>query len=294
MNIAQAKRIPIEDYLSRLGMEPAKCKDGQLWYSSPLRNEDTPSFKVNTERNAWYDFGVGQGGDILDLAKAIEHVPSISEALLRIEATMRDATRSWTKPQALTTHVETPDIICVKPVAARSLVSYLASRGIGLQTALPYLKEVHYRRHGKDYFALGLANQRGGFELRSKHFKGSIGEKDITIIEGSIEHAIVFEGMFDFLTLVSRDGLPDATIIVLNSVALKQKGLQGLSMLLPNSIDVYRDNDDAGRELFDYFKKALPNTNIFDCSAQYEGFEDFNAWHVATCERALLPQAKFR
>ena len=39
-----------------LGYSPVKQQGNGLWYKSPLREEHEPSFKVNTDRNLWYDF----------------------------------------------------------------------------------------------------------------------------------------------------------------------------------------------------------------------------------------------
>lgn len=59
----------ISDYLHSLGYNPVKQQGGNLWYKSPFRQENEPSFKVNTELNLWYDFGAGKGGNIIALAK---------------------------------------------------------------------------------------------------------------------------------------------------------------------------------------------------------------------------------
>ncbi len=68
MNSIQAKQIPIENFLGRLNHKPVKTSGADLWYHSPLRQEDkTPSFKVNTILNTWYDFSYGGGGSIIDL-----------------------------------------------------------------------------------------------------------------------------------------------------------------------------------------------------------------------------------
>ena len=69
MNIEDVKQIPIADYLHSLGYSPVKRQGNSLWYKSPLREEHEPSFKVNTDRNLWYDFGAGKGGNIIALAK---------------------------------------------------------------------------------------------------------------------------------------------------------------------------------------------------------------------------------
>lgn len=67
MNIETAKQINLADYLHSLGYSPVKQQGINLWYKSPLREETEASFKVNTERNQWYDFGLGKGGGIIEL-----------------------------------------------------------------------------------------------------------------------------------------------------------------------------------------------------------------------------------
>ena len=64
MNIQEVKNIRIADYLQSLGYTPEKQQGNSLWYKSPLREEKDASFKVNTELNRWYDFGLGKGGNI--------------------------------------------------------------------------------------------------------------------------------------------------------------------------------------------------------------------------------------
>ena len=73
MEIQNIKQISITDYLQQQGYSPARVQGIHFWYCSPLRNESTPSFKVNTERNQWYDFGTGEHGDIIDLVRTLQH-----------------------------------------------------------------------------------------------------------------------------------------------------------------------------------------------------------------------------
>lgn len=56
MTIEEAKNIKLADYLLSLGYNPIKQQGNDLWYKSPLREEKEPSFKVNPNRNLWYDF----------------------------------------------------------------------------------------------------------------------------------------------------------------------------------------------------------------------------------------------
>ena len=71
MTIQEAKHIRIADYLQSLGYTPIKRQGNSLWYKSPMREEAEASFKVNTELNQWYDFGIGKGGNIIALASEL-------------------------------------------------------------------------------------------------------------------------------------------------------------------------------------------------------------------------------
>ena len=71
MNIEETKNIRLADYLQSLGYQPIKQQGNNLWYNSPLRAEKEPSFKVNLDRNLWYDFGMGKGGNIIALAQDV-------------------------------------------------------------------------------------------------------------------------------------------------------------------------------------------------------------------------------
>ena len=64
MTIQDVKQIKLADYLQSLGYTPVKQQGRNLWYKSPLREETDASFKVNTELEKWYDFGIGKGGNI--------------------------------------------------------------------------------------------------------------------------------------------------------------------------------------------------------------------------------------
>jgi len=71
MNSSQAKSILITDLLTSLSREPRNIKNNECWYLSPLHEEKTPSFKVDTVKNVWFDHGAGVGGNIIDLVMNI-------------------------------------------------------------------------------------------------------------------------------------------------------------------------------------------------------------------------------
>ncbi len=54
---------------------PLKKSGGQyLALENPLREEKTPSLRIYPETQSWYDFGSGEGGDVIDFVKNIEHI----------------------------------------------------------------------------------------------------------------------------------------------------------------------------------------------------------------------------
>ncbi|WP_353684347.1 CHC2 zinc finger domain-containing protein [Thermodesulfovibrio sp. 3907-1M] len=68
------KQISIKDYLETVyGCEFKRV--GNSWFClSPLRAENNPSFSVKMpEENFWYDFGIGEGGDIFKLVQKLEN-----------------------------------------------------------------------------------------------------------------------------------------------------------------------------------------------------------------------------
>ncbi|MEZ6104453.1 MAG: toprim domain-containing protein [Pirellulaceae bacterium] len=141
---------------------------------------------------------------------------------------------------------------------------------------------MHYRAKGKDYFALGLLNDSGGYELRNPFWKGSLGSKDITTIPGDSRRVSVFEGLFDYLTALQLSGRAlNDTVIVLNSVSLAERAIARIRELDAERINVYRDHDAAGERLLESFAKALPTATIVDKSDAYPGYCDLNEGYLA-------------
>lgn len=85
MTIQDVKQIKLADYLQSLGYTPVKQQGKNLWYKSPLREETDASFKINTELEKWYDFGIGKGGNIIALAAELYRSEDVAYLLRRIE-----------------------------------------------------------------------------------------------------------------------------------------------------------------------------------------------------------------
>ena len=63
--------VDILEYISQF--TEFEEKNGEYWALSPLKEEETPSFSVNTEINRFYDFSSGKGGNVLSFIKAYNH-----------------------------------------------------------------------------------------------------------------------------------------------------------------------------------------------------------------------------
>lgn len=287
MNTYQAKRILLRDLLTALGREPHRETKGELWYLSPFRHETAPSFKVSMTGNAWYDFGLGKGGNIIDLAMHYFQVSSVAAALAELERCMGGAVSSAppAPPPVLRPTIELKDSLTVRkiqPLQNTALTDYLQARGIPVEVAHPYLQEMYYTRAEKHFFALAFPNQSGGWELRNRYFKGSTGSKDISFIQPAGLEAsaavMVFEGFMDYLSYLvwKKTVQPSTPVIVLNSTAMAEKAITTIRDRGIQHIHLALDHDASGRVVTAQFQLQLSGLHVADQSALYTGYKDFN------------------
>lgn len=104
------------------------------------------------------------------------------------------------------------------------------------------------------------------------------------ITAGTADWAVaVFEGFFDFLSFIERRRtahgiLPGCDICVMNSVANLKRSLDFI--LRHRRIDLFLDNDKAGRDTSEAIIKAAPGIDVMDHSGEYAGYGDFNEFHM--------------
>ena len=185
MDIQTAKQIRIADYLHSLGYSPVKQQGVNLWYKSPLREEAEASFKVNTEREQWYDFGLGKGGGIIELAAhlyATDHVPYILKRIAEQTPHVRPVSFSFGKQNSSEPSFQQLEIV---PLSSTALLAYLQGRGINIKLAKRECSEARFTHNGKRYFAIAFPNGSCGYEIRNRYFKGCIAPKEISHIRQS-------------------------------------------------------------------------------------------------------------
>ena len=278
--LKEIKIIPLAAFLSQLGHEPAARKGTRLWYKSPLRQEQTPSFKVDTALNCWYDFGLGKGGNIIDLAAELYQSTELRH-LMRCIADSCPVPSVQTVASSFALRHSAPSVeqFDVVPLEHRALVTYLQERGIPAHIANAKCKEAHYSFNGQSYFAAAFENVSGGCELRNRYFKGCRGRKDISYLpwarDGPSTECAVFEGFIDYLSALALSIISGADAIILNSVVNVNKAVPHLKGY--SAINCYLDNDNAGQTALAELT-AIYGSTVVDRSTLYSGFNDLNEY----------------
>ena len=288
------KNIGIRQFLSQRGIQPKYERNGYGMYLSPLREERTPSFKVDYVQNLWYDFGLGEGGTLLTLVMRLERCDS-REAVRRLQnGEKRDAGSVSLSPGvgeplgvggalSVVRPAAVPALRILSDASLRhpALIGYLVSRGIVPSVAAAFCREVRYEVNGRAFFAVGFRNDAGGWELRSERFKGGSSPKHITTIGNRSDTVIAFEGFMDFLAYLSLKH-PERLRIdaaVLNSVVNLPKAIPFLSR--HPVIHAFFDNDEAGRKTTSDLIRLCPRSEVIDQSSFYSGHKDVNDYLIA-------------
>ena len=299
MNIKKIKQIKLQDFLTSMGCKPVKQYGVNLMYLSPLRTEKHASFKVNTEINQWYDFGIGRGGNIIALAELLYNSSDVSYLIHQIERNAPSSVSGSLPTVKSITPQNSFEHLQVLPITHPALIKYLEERCIDVETARTVCKELHFDTRGKHYFGIGFPNIAGGYEIRNPFFKGCIAPKDIShfYAEEPKKVCFVFEGFMDFLSFMTlrrkeNDELKRQDYLVLNSVSNIQKALERLSQY--DSILCFLDNDEAGRNAYLQLSKELGKF-VTDASTLYNGYKDLNEYLCAEAkhsEKAEVKKAK--
>ena len=279
-----------------MGCKPVKQYGVNLMYLSPLRTEKHASFKVNTEINQWYDFGIGRGGNIIALAELLYNSSDVSYLIHQIERNAPSSVSGSLPTIKPITPQNSFEHLQVLPITHPALIKYLEERCIDIETARTVCKELHFDTRGKHYFGIGCPNIAGGYEIRNPFFKGCIAPKDIShfYAEEPKKVCFVFEGFMDFLSFMTlrrkeNDRLKWQDYLVLNSVTNIHKAAKRLSRY--DSVQCFLDNDEAGRNAYLQLSKEL-GKSVADASTLYNGFKDLNEYLCAESKHSEKAENK--
>lgn len=265
MNCQQFNSVKLDEVLKFLGHFPSKENDRESWFLNPFAHENDASFKYDFNRNLWYLFSEGIGGNNIDFIRKYFKC-SIQEAL------------NWASSQSFSSfHHQTKStetnyqLNQVLPITNWNLKKYLQSRNLS-HKIYQYINEVKFTMNGTKLYAIGFKNRSDGWELRNSFYKGSILKKDISIIKNNSDSIVVFEGFFDALSYIEMQDEIQEDLLILNSLSLVESAK--LEITKYSKIKLLLDNDKSGKlvkaSLMDEFKNAE------DCSLLYRNYKDLN------------------
>lgn len=288
----EIEKLSIVDFLAKLGHQPIKKSGREYFYHSMLREttRNTPSFTVWDEGGKWIDRGGPNhtgifGGGIIQLARALWPGLNFIDILQKIQYTF-DHPQAVRFPNVENEPNQNPvdkkyffEFSHKQKLGSNFvLTKYLEERGIK-DVAEGLIWEVYFTNKAdtnknKKFYGLGWQNRKGNWEVtNSKRFKTCIGDKDISVIPGTNDHVVVFEGFMDYLSwkkLAVPSLLP--TAIVLNSITMIGRAETLLHTF--GKIDLYLDNDEPGSQSTNILKKTFPHA--IDRRNEYYQFKDYN------------------
>jgi len=289
LNVNEIKeKISLLGLLRNLGFSPQKVSGGEYFFLSMLREEYTASLCVNDKLGVWFDHG-GAGvsgiksGSIIDFGLAYWYPSTFPEVLKKIveHAELNiSGSQSHSEQAARKRPTEKEKKYEVRSVSESlsndAICSYLLARGIN-NVANGHLYELYYsvidsRNTRKNYFASAWPNENGGWEVRNKYFKGCLGHKGMTFLQGAVDRLGVFEGYFDFLSWKLEHPQDPASVLVLNSLSFLQAAKARSKQF--RFVELYFDHDKAGISATHEFTRDVGNSA--DCSFNYDGFKDYN------------------
>lgn len=280
MNIKQIKeKYTCLDYLGDRVLK--KTSNGYV-ARCPWREDKHPSLTITPNGKGWHDMTDGGHGNLIDMVMRCLGTTDLA----RVCAAFDDPNLfSFPKSNVIDEGKEKEksfaylDII---PLQSRGLFAYLWERGVNIDIARQFLFEAHYgfevRDDGKYLYALAYPNDKGGYELRSKPYKGSSAPKGITT-HLNIENAptIVFEGFFDMLSFATLCGQVKHNYIVLNSIVNIDAAIEALRHQ-PGKILLCLDNDNGGEDATKRMLEPLPSA--IDIRNRFAPSKDVNEYLI--------------
>lgn len=281
----KAKSVDIAEFLAERGILPVKESGGELKYHSPFRQDSTPSFSVNIQKNCFKDFGDEEKrGDVITLCQLLDNVSysRAMETLLRFKG--GTVPISFEKPQIKNSEPKKVVIKKILPLYSQNLRNYfLIQRNLEESVVKRYLSEISYENERGSFYAGCWRNDAGGYELRSPKFKGCLGKKAPTtfIQSDEVDTLTVFEGYIDFLSwlsLLGKDAMSYTDVVVLNSLSLLTLDMMGKWRVHYDNVHLYFDNDTEGKKAVQKVR-SVSMFQITDFSqTMYPNHKDLNEY----------------
>jgi hypothetical protein len=274
--IDELKEISIVDYLVSNGYPIVKESGGKVFFSSPFRGDSNPSFVVYRNNNTWVDFGKSsRTASIIDLIQELNGCSTVEA--MNILKNEEDICKFE------------PVEVSIEPLLAvysqydklisPELMLYMRSRGIPESIYSRHCKEVHYRFRDnpeKNYFGVGWANDKGGWEIRNKSHKYCSSPKSITTVTNDGGTLTLFEGWINYLSALVYFDIErfEGTTIVLNGLGMLYSIADTLRQY--QKINCFLDWGRGGDDATELIKTKVGINQVYDHRYLWNFDEDFN------------------
>lgn len=272
--------------------------------------EEHDSLCIFAEKNQWYWFSQGKGGNALDFA--VEGPPGYKfaeavEAILKISAGAAIARRSEKKPKEAEPQQRQALVVPPKAKNNKRVIAYLVkSRGIDYELVCHLLKKGLLYQAAKTNNAVFVAfdekgevkhltlrgtvtdkrfvmdaagsDKRYGFMLERKAAKNER-SKDLYVFESPID-------LLSYITIQKEMGECAPGVYLAQSGTATAATDHYLSTHSVNRIFCCTDNDDAGAKAYNKLKSKYPNIKVIrTCPVTKDFNSDLMSCRQAECEQ---------
>lgn len=207
MNPEYANTIPLRDILHKLGSNPVQENTDCLYYLSIFEEGDTPQLKVHKATNRWEDVHACRSGGPLELVQGWLQQQGLkcaeADVLHWLKFTIGYPSLiekfGLKKPEADNLY----SIAFKTGLQEQSLIRYVLQQGFSFNQAKRFFKQVYVlnKATGKEFRALGMRNEEGGYALYSPHLEAMTAPLSVSFIRGEkndYERVYVFKTPFDY------------------------------------------------------------------------------------------------
>lgn len=273
----EARNVDCKYILSQQGCSGIYDSKGRLWYFSPKRDEGKRSLIVYPD-NKWCDLGEFiKPKSSIDLYCWLYDVNpgEAVDSMLGKEYPHIDIKNRY-EGKEKASRIE---IVLVEELTSTTLTKYILERSIVPELAAKYLRQIHVRfpsgkAPDRTHKVLGLQCDAGGWELRNSYLKVGSSPKSPTTFKKGSDTCVLFEGMFDFLSLLMIKGVAEleSDVFIYNSTSFLEASIEPLREY--SKVCCFVDNDDSGNEVVRVLKEN--GVCISDYRHLYKGYNDLN------------------
>ena len=295
MRMEQANAISMTEILSIIGYVPLKKEGRDYWYYSPLLEDKMSLFHLDTARNTWRDFGTHREGDTLSFIciylelHGEDHTPTDAKRWL---ANMIPGGQIYNDFSEDDPTFPNGNFVIdrIGTLKEETYKKYLCNRGIASGLAKRYLKDAVVTNFttGKQFSALALVNENGGYHLVNRGFKGGVAPKGVSVIRGSVvlpPEVHVFKNFMDFLSTLTSKGKTEfeGDVIILNSLSNLSNAFPYISNYTYERLYSWLDNTPTAQKATEMLGAfCARQAKKIACKAMnqtYAGFRDVSSWH---------------